>query len=459
MTNITTQGSGIFELRCYGVGYADKVVLAEVDLSVPDRGIVVLLGPCGTGKSTLLRTIAGHNNANPSLRTWGEATFLGSPLGSGEMPALVGQSARLMMASVLENIVCNLPERNKLSQHQQRTLAVRMLTGAGVEELAELLDEPVVRLSLARQRHVAIIRAVASGPRLLCLDEPTAGLGDEEAARLIKHLRQEAEKRALIVSVHNQQHARELGGDLVLLAGGRIQERQATGSFFEAPISGPGRDFVRGGTCAVPAPDARPEELDEAVAPPPPLPVAARNYVSDAFGPRGFLWLQRGSLAGTPLPGVFHDINYDLAALRRVGVTRLITLVEQPLDDRQLAPFGIRSTWHPVADMAAPSLMESIVVCGQISRLIEDGEVVAVHCLAGLGRTGTVLAAYLIWQGSTALDALNAVRRVEPRWVQSQVQVDFLEKFADTVATLAPPLETGSDISIRTHPMPAARRA
>lgn len=452
-------GSGIFELRCYGVGYADKVVLAEVDLSVPDRGIVVLLGPCGTGKSTLLRTVAGHNNANPSLRTWGEATFLGAPLGSGEMPALVGQSARLMMASVLENIVCNLPERNNLSQFQQRALAARLLADAGVEELAEVLDAPVVRLSLAQQRHVAIIRAVAAGPRLLCVDEPTAGLGDEEAARLIKHLRQEAEKRALIVSVHNQQHARELGGDLVLLAGGRIQERQATGKFFQAPISGPGRDFIRGGTCAVPAPDALPEELDEAVAPPPPLPSAAKNYVSDAFGPRGFLWLQRGSLAGTPLPGVFHDINYDLAALRRVGVTRLITLTEQPLNDERLAPFGIRSLWHPVVDMAAPSLMEGIAICGDIKQLIDDGEVVAVHCLAGLGRTGTVLAAYLIWQGSAALDALEAVRRVEPRWVQSQVQVSFLEKFAETIATMVPSLETGAGIRTRTHPMPATRRA
>jgi atypical dual specificity phosphatase len=459
MTDPAMPESGIFQLRRYGVGYADKVVLAEVDLCVPDRGIVVLLGPCGTGKSTLLRTIAGHNNANPSLRTWGEASFLGAPLGTGEMPALVGQSARLMMASVLENIVCNLPERNNLTKLQQRALAARLLADAGVEELAQTLDEPVVRLSLARQRHVAIIRAVASGPRLLCLDEPTAGLGDDEAAGLIRHLRQEAEKRALIVSVHNQRHARELGGDLVLLAGGRIQERQATGKFFEAPLSGPGRDFVRGGTCAVPAPDARPEELDDAVTPPPPLPSAARNYVSDAFGPRGFLWLRRGCLAGTPLPGVYHDINYDLAALRRVGVTRLITLVEQPLDDKQLAPFGIQSMWHPVPDMGAPSHETGLAICGEINQLIEDGEVVAVHCLAGLGRTGTVLAAYLIWQGSTALDALETVRRVEPRWVQSQVQVSFLEKFAETIASLAPPRPSEPDRRIRSHPLSAARQA
>jgi len=266
-------------------------------------------------------------------------------------------------------------------------------------------------------------------------------------------LRQEAEKRALIISVHNQQHARQLGCNLVLLAGGRIQERQPTQAFFAAPLSQAGREFIQGGTCAVPAPDARPEELDEAVTPPPPLPSAARTYVSDAFGPRGFLWLKRGLLAGTPIPGVFHDMDYDLAALKRVGVTWLITLTEQRLDDSRLARHGIRSAWHPVVDMAAPSIMEAVAICRGIDQLIDDGEVIAVHCYAGLGRTGTVLATYLIWQGSNALDALEAVRRVEPRWVQSEVQVSFLERFAETMATMPPSYATEPDRRIRQIPV------
>lgn len=447
----------ILELRGYGVGFAHKVVLAEIDLNIADRGVNVLLGPCGTGKSTLLRTLAGHNNPNPSLRTWGEASFLGAPLGGDELPALVGQSAKLMMSSVLENLVCNLPERKTLSAAQQRALAGRLLHDAGVDELAAQLDAPVVSLSLAQQRHVAVIRAAAAGPRLLCLDEPTANMAEEEAQRLVRHLCKEAEKRALIISVHNQQHARQLGGRLVLLAGGRVQERCATAEFFLAPQTQAGREFVQGGTCQLPAPDARPEDLDESIAPPPPLPVAARSYVSDAFGPRGFLWLQRGRLAGTPLPGVMHDVNYDLAALKRVGVTWLITLTEKALKEAELAPFGIRSAWFPVIDMAAPSLMEGVAICTRIDALLEGGEVVAAHCKAGLGRTGTVLAAYLIWKGAKALDALEEVRRVEPRWVQSEAQVAFLEKFAGTVAAMSPTTAPGAVSS--TFTTPVARRA
>jgi len=56
-----------------------------------------------------------------------------------------------------------------------------------------------------------------------------------------------------------------------------------------------------------------------------------------------------------------------------------------------------------------------------------------VHCRAGLGRTGTVLAAHLIWEGKGSLSALEYVRRIEPRWVQSEAQVKFLEAFSNKV--------------------------
>ena len=58
-----------------------------------------------------------------------------------------------------------------------------------------------------------------------------------------------------------------------------------------------------------------------------------------------------------------------------------------------------------------------------------DGASVAIHCRAGLGRTGTLLAAVLIYEGFAALDAIERVRRVQPRFVQSQSQAEFLERF------------------------------
>jgi len=423
----------VLGLRGFGIAFRERVVLASVDLDVPARGAFVLLGPAGTGKSTLLRTIAGFNAVNPSLRTWGEAQYLGEPLGSGELPALVAQSARLMIASVLENVVSGLPERQQLTPRDQRALAKRLLDRAGLAEAKDLLDEHVVRLPLALQRHIAILRVAAAGPRLVCVDEPTTDLAAAESERLLRYLRALAEERAVLAVLHNQQHARALGGEGVLLAGGVVQERQPIPSLFDSPRSAACREFARNGTCSVPAPDARSEDLDGSAPAPAPVPEAARRWVSDAFGPRGFLWLKPGILAGTPRPGVVQDIEYDLRALQRVGVTCLVTLLEARLDVELLARFGIANVFSPIPDMGAPGVDQAEALCREIAARIERSEIVAVHCHAGLGRTGTVLAAFLIWEGQSALDALESVRRVEPRWVQSEEQVAFLDAFAHSL--------------------------
>ena len=431
-----TDPGALLELHGFGVAFGKKVVLCDISFSVAEQGILVIMGPSGTGKSTLLRTLAGLGAANPSFRIWGKVFYRGFELNDGDRPELISQSAKLMMSSVLENIVVNLPERNQLTRTLQRDLARRLLEHAGLQELCDRLDDPVVNLPLALQRHLSILRQIASNPRLLCIDEPTTGLTEAESVRLLHYLREEARRRALLVVLHNQQHARLLGGEAILLAGGYVQEQQSIPQMFDAPISAAACEFARSGTCTVASPGARPEELDESVPLPPPLPKAATRYSSNAAGPRGFLWLKRGKLAGTPLPGVYYDMEYDLKALQRVGITMLITLTESPLNNAQLAPYRIKTIWEAIPDMGAPTLDQAVRLCRHIEQLLTQNEVIAVHCRAGLGRTGTILAAHLIWNGYSSLDALETVRSIEPRWVQSQAQVDFLEAFAPMVSKI-----------------------
>lgn len=425
-----TAAESILSMRSFGVAFGDRVVLSSIDLDVPARELTVVLGPGGTGKTTLLRTLSGFNDANPSLRTWGEVTFAGRPLADGVRPAMVAQSARLIMATLLENIMHHLPERRSLSPNQQRELASLLLEDAGLGHLQERLDESVIHLGLGEQRQLAIMRLAASGPRLILMDEPTTGLNDTEATRLLDYLAREGQRRAMMVVLHNQAHARQLGGNTVLLAGGHIQAAASSESFFHSPPTPLVQGFLKTGSCALPAPDADPETLDPDTPPPPPMPQAAMEFTRDSFGPRGFLWLKKGSLAGTPRPGVVHDLAYDLQALKRVGVTHLFNLTEIASDEQVLATYGIANTWSPIVDMTAPSLTQGAWICARITQSLSRGDVVAVHCHAGLGRTGTILAAYLIWEGADALDALESVRRIEPRWVQSDEQVAFLQRFA-----------------------------
>lgn len=422
-------GDAILRLRGFGIGFGDKTVLEHIHLAVPSRGAFVITGSGGAGKSTLVRTLAGHNDAQPALRTWGRVDYLGRPLSQCvTRPSLVGQNARLLMSSVAENLAVGLPDRERLTHLEQRILLGAALDRYGLAELGRVIEASVVDLPPGLQRRLAIVRSVLSDPALLMLDEPTAGLDDDEREPLLALLRAETAHRAVLVITHNRQDALRLGGQTALFASGQLQAVEETEEFFLRPSSEIVRHFVATGTCYLP-----PESFHSTTAPKaepdtwrPPPPEATTAY------PRSLHWVLPGQLAGLPRPGLLDELEDDLAGLAVLGVTLLVNLEETPtVPAAALDGIGIASLHFPIADMGAPAPSATLALCQTISAHLATGHRVAVHCRAGLGRTGTVLAAYLISLGSEALVALESVRRLQPRFVQSQPQLEFLQAFAE----------------------------
>jgi atypical dual specificity phosphatase len=147
-------------------------------------------------------------------------------------------------------------------------------------------------------------------------------------------------------------------------------------------------------------------------------------------GPRGFVWIEDGRLAATPMPGITSAIDHDLGLLKDAGITVLITLTEQDFPQDILAQHGLRNLHFPIADRKAPSTAETDVLVNQMHDMLDSGEVLAVHCLAGLGRTGTILAAYMVKEkGVSAQVALNQIRRFNRQFVQTADQEDFLVEY------------------------------
>ncbi|WP_198139638.1 phosphatase domain-containing putative toxin [Ralstonia sp. A12] len=433
------------QLLGFSLSFGRGAVLDRLNLSVPSHGCTVLLGPSGTGKSSLLYCLAGRLDGHPHVRLDGEARYFGKALKNGHRPALVEQKPHLLVQSVRESLVSLWPRRDSLNYVQQTKQLVQALCSWQLYALADKLDTCVIELALHEQRMVAILRKWLAEPGLLMVDEPTAELSDIAAAEVLALINRLKRERPILVVSHHLQQTRQLADHVLLLASGCLQEASTCSSFFEHPRSEATRQFIRTGSCPELARDTA--ELENAfgcgLRPTESQDTPPRRQLAHSVGrgPEGFVWLLPGQLAGTPWPGAFHPQEHDLQALRDTGVTRLLSLTEAPFSEQVASAYGLKVAFEPIPDRTPPTITQAERLCRHIDAWLQAQDAVAVHCHAGLGRTGTVLAAYLLWrergQALTpdASMALQRVRRLRWGMVQTHTQERFLFQFAQRLAT------------------------
>lgn len=184
------------ELRHITVRFAEKTVLEDFSLVLPDRGVLCLSGPSGCGKTTLLRVLSGL-----------------TPPQSGQVfvcpkLAVVFQEDRLLPWLTVEK---NLTAVG-LSQEQARLWLRRM----GLEREAKRLPK---KLSGGMRRRVALARALGVESGLLLLDEPFTGLDEQTKELVYPHLRAAAEEKPLVLVTHHREEAEALGAKILELTG------------------------------------------------------------------------------------------------------------------------------------------------------------------------------------------------------------------------------------------------
>ncbi len=142
--------------------------------------------------------------------------------------------------------------------------------------------------------------------------------------------------------------------------------------------------------------------------------------------PQGFSWIDKPLLAALALP----ESKEDLEWLRQHGIEVLISLTEDPLRRDWVNDTGILVVHEPIDDMEAPTPEQLDRCVSAIVRAHQRNMGVAVHCGAGLGRTGVVIAAYLVHRGQAAREAIAEVRRLRPGSIETEDQAAAVVEFA-----------------------------
>lgn len=153
-----------------------------------------------------------------------------------------------------------------------------------------------------------------------------------------------------------------------------------------------------------------------------------------ATASQGFSWIVPGELAAMPLPGRNRSLDQDADFLEQEGVRVLVSLTEEMPDGEVLESRAIDQIHIPVQDYTPPTLKQISDFVAAVDGFVAAGKPVGVHCTAGLGRSGTMAAAYLVAEGSTADEAIATIRQLRPGSIETPEQEEAVRHFETHMA-------------------------
>ena len=242
---MNTQGHIIIEIKNLGLRYGGFQALSNVNEVVRRKDCVVICGPSGSGKSSLLRCING-------LQTFQEGDVIVDGIsvrGCTNLSALrrkVGlvfqQFALYPHMTVLKNITLALVKALGQPKMQAQKRAKEVLARFGILDQA---NKYPAELSGGQQQRVAICRALVLEPEVLMFDEPTSALDPEMIGEVLEvMLGLVKDGMTMIIVTHEMGFARRVANQIIFMEEGKIIERGTDESFFENPSNPRTRAFL-----------------------------------------------------------------------------------------------------------------------------------------------------------------------------------------------------------------------
>ena len=226
--------------------FGQRHTVKDVTLALEPRSVTAIIGPSGCGKSTLLRCLNRMHETVPGARTTGSVTLDGEQLyGGGTSAIAVRRHVGMVFQrptpfptmSIRDNVAAGLktrpgtPSRARFDEIVEDALRRAALWN----EVKDRLGTGAIALSGGQQQRLCIARALATRPRVLLLDEPTASL-DPASTQKIEELVYDLRSTVTVgIVTHNMQQAARVSDRTAFMLDGELIETAPTNTLFTAP--------------------------------------------------------------------------------------------------------------------------------------------------------------------------------------------------------------------------------
>jgi phosphate transport system ATP-binding protein len=238
--------------------FGANAAVKDVSISIPQNAVTAIIGPSGCGKSTLLRCFNRMHETVPLARVEGSVEILGSSIyGDGTSPIAVRRHVGMVFQrptpfptmSIRANVAAGLrvDAKSHAARGATNEIVEEALQRAGLwAEVKDQLDESAMALSGGQQQRLCIARALATRPRVILLDEPTASL-DPLSTQKVEELVYDLRKSITVVIVtHNMQQAARVSDGTAFLLMGELIEFASTRELFTAPRDPRTESYITG---------------------------------------------------------------------------------------------------------------------------------------------------------------------------------------------------------------------
>jgi len=217
--------------------YGENVIFQHLDLTVNEGDTIVIIGPSGTGKSTLLRCVNLLTRPNEGQIWLDDLEITAKGTDEDQVRQHIGMVFQNFLLfnhlTALGNVKLGLTKVKKMSDEAATKKAMHELARVG---LADRANHYPGQLSGGQQQRVGIARALAMDPRIMLFDEPTSALDPELIGEVLEVMRQLAlDGMTMLVVTHEMGFAREVASRVVFMDGGELIESRPAAAFFAQP--------------------------------------------------------------------------------------------------------------------------------------------------------------------------------------------------------------------------------